>query len=380
MLGKAAPIVGKSKFGHAAIRAGNDGQDEPLAAHHKSATNGTFLLRGTRFPFCTMLKRLLNNSEDATRTRLWPVAIGNDAEVFSKVRVADVLEIENSGISDELYSHALRAHFDFVVTSKRYDPLFAVEFDGPTHRDDRVAEKRDWKKNKLCSRFDLPLARVTRQHLDFTVNNLNYVTWLAELHFAAEFLLQAQRDGHLPKDDPFVTDPMFLVNHWNIPGNFPLWLARDGIGRLHEHARAGRLGGFPLISSGDDEQGTSLGLAVVPTLDGAKCIVASIIIYFQGFEVPGNDVVDQFLIADIAKKAEAYLNGDNSVLRPWQHAVKATIALMKRCGGHISMVGSGGKFGYHVEYSSSRPNEYRVSWSGGEERIPIRPPSNRPRR
>jgi hypothetical protein len=44
-----------------------------------------------------------------------------------------VCPVEGSGISTELYSDALEARFDFVVTDENYDPQFAVESDGPSH-------------------------------------------------------------------------------------------------------------------------------------------------------------------------------------------------------------------------------------------------------
>ncbi len=55
--------------------------------------------------------------------------------IAPKVRVADVLPIENSGLSNAEYSYALRSHFDWVVTEgEDRDPQFAVEFDGTRTR------------------------------------------------------------------------------------------------------------------------------------------------------------------------------------------------------------------------------------------------------
>lgn len=63
-----------------------------------------------------MLKPLLNLPESETDSRLREVCDDFDARVFAKVRVADVLQIERSGIDDVLYRYALQAHFDFIIT------------------------------------------------------------------------------------------------------------------------------------------------------------------------------------------------------------------------------------------------------------------------
>lgn len=43
----------------------------------------------------------------------------------------DAVDLNNSGLSDERYSYAMRAHLDFVVTERPSSRiLFAVEYDG----------------------------------------------------------------------------------------------------------------------------------------------------------------------------------------------------------------------------------------------------------
>ena len=91
------------------------------------------------------LKKILNQPEEATYRVLQQLAEEYNYSVHIKMRLGDVFPIEGSGIADELYGFALRAHFDFVVSDKNHDPLFAVEFDGPSHRKDDQRE-RDKKK------------------------------------------------------------------------------------------------------------------------------------------------------------------------------------------------------------------------------------------
>jgi len=103
-----------------------------------------------------MLKKLLNLPESVTDQRLREVCDDFNAKVYAKVRVADVITIENSGIDNDHYRYALQAHFDFVVSDDEDQPLFAVEFDGSGHSLPE-AQRRDQLKNSLCDRFSFPL-------------------------------------------------------------------------------------------------------------------------------------------------------------------------------------------------------------------------------
>lgn len=122
-----------------------------------------------------MLKRLLNSPERITYARLREVCELHVAEVYAKVRLADVLPIEGSGLSQELYEFALQAHYDFVVTGRDQAPLFALEFDGPQH-DQSPQSERDAKKDELSSRFGLPLLRIRAEDLCRTEWQLDRLT------------------------------------------------------------------------------------------------------------------------------------------------------------------------------------------------------------
>src|SRR5690348_13887643 len=105
------------------------------------------------------MKRLLNYHEEETHSRLLKACDRNSARVFAKVRVADVLPSENSGISDDLFKFALQSHFDFVFTVEGGLVLFAVEFDGPSHGN--AAEMvRDAKKDAVCKRWMFSALRI----------------------------------------------------------------------------------------------------------------------------------------------------------------------------------------------------------------------------
>jgi ssDNA-binding Zn-finger/Zn-ribbon topoisomerase 1 len=126
-----------------------------------------------------VLKRLLNYSEQITYGRLHEVCDRRGARVHAKVRLADVLPIESSGIPDELFGYALQAHFDFVVTNCDHFPLFAVEFDGPLHAD-TVQNRRDAQKDEVCRRFSLDLHRISSADLCRTERQLDRLTEMIE--------------------------------------------------------------------------------------------------------------------------------------------------------------------------------------------------------
>jgi ssDNA-binding Zn-finger/Zn-ribbon topoisomerase 1 len=133
-----------------------------------------------------LLKRLLNRSEELVYQRLQQVCDIHSAKVYVKVRVADVLPIEVSGLPDELFAFALQAHYDFVIVRSDEHPLFAIELDGPTHAAPAQRE-RDSKKDQLSYRFGLPLRRIRTRAIWENPGGLEVIAgefqrWLNESH------------------------------------------------------------------------------------------------------------------------------------------------------------------------------------------------------
>ena len=84
-------------------------------------------------------------------------------ETFAKMRIADVIRITSSAISDSLYQYALSAHFDILV-SKNNKAYLAIEFDGGGHD-----ARNDARKAAICDFFKLPMIRIKESHLDAKV-------------------------------------------------------------------------------------------------------------------------------------------------------------------------------------------------------------------
>lgn len=203
-----------------------------------------------------MLKRLLNLPESVTDARLREICAEFDANVNPKVRVADVFEIEGSGIADQLYSFALKSHFDFVITGPDHTPIFAVEFDGPGHRS-ADAKRRDQLKNELCDHFEFQLLRINQRYFPPTFSNWDLLGWFCTVWFVKRGWDQDVLEGKIPYEDS-IFDPIFvsvatrsgsrglelerhacsefgrLFRAGVIPSHIPEWIvAKDGHGTLH---------------------------------------------------------------------------------------------------------------------------------------------------
>jgi hypothetical protein len=169
-----------------------------------------------------MLKRILNVPEKQTHRRLQEICGDYGTEVFSKVRLADILPIEGSGIQDREYRYALQAHFDFTMATKDATPLFAVEFDGPSHAHARQAYRDDLK-DSLCARFQFPILRISSEFVTNKYRSMDLLGWLVEVWFLQKDFYLQQAAGVIAYDEPF--DPRMVISRSNKPGRFPFWLS-----------------------------------------------------------------------------------------------------------------------------------------------------------
>jgi hypothetical protein len=246
-------------------------------------------------------RRLLNSREATTRKILETSAGRNSAEVWSKVRVADVLNLDSSGLSSNLFGYGLRAHFDFVVVDADHMPLFAVEFDGPLHNEPSSASN-DQKKNAICDAMQFPLARVRDEHIFRQARGIDYVTWLTEVYFAFQALIDAQEAGHIPADE--ILDPMLMMSVPNLPARFPLWLSAIARVRLQSKQRAGRLWHpVPFSLTGEDALGTSSCMAILVRGDGTLFATTGSI-YMRRFGVAGREAAEEIAVVNLERLEE----------------------------------------------------------------------------
>lgn len=153
---------------------------------------------------------LVNSYEKVTDRLLTTAAADHGDRLLAKVRLADVIEVEQ--LTGRAKNYGLSSHLDFVmVRTDTSEPRFAVELDGAQHWTDPVVRERDRLKDDLCESAGLPLLRVTsnftRQQGRWTV-----LTYLVDAFYLAEAFYVAQASGAIPCDEPFDAGNVLTVD------------------------------------------------------------------------------------------------------------------------------------------------------------------------
>lgn len=256
-----------------------------------------------------MAKRLLTQAEEATNEILKPLCEKWGAHAFPKVRLADVLPIENSGIDDSAFRFALQSHFDFIVTDDDLELLFAVEFDGETH-ESAVQQARDDKKNQLCERFRIPLLRINSRYLPQTYRQMDLLSWFVNYWFAGRMIDEAYEQGQIPPYE--YADPTMIISLPATSKTFPLWLSADvrcHIEKLCEHGRC--LDPIPSCLVGSDTAGNYRAISYMRITE--KHVVLSLTgMRAQRFHVPASEVLEAIAVHDLYQNLMEVLEGRQS--------------------------------------------------------------------
>lgn len=248
----------------------------------------------------------MNKPEELAHSKIKRVCDDWDAQVSPKVRVADVLRVDGSGISDVDFEFALKAHFDFLVTDGRMLPLFAVEFDGPAHTT-RRQRRRDDIKNKLCEQFELPLLRIKAKHLEQRYRELDLLTWFIEVWFLGRAFDAAQQRGEIPGEEGF--SPWLLSGPLGSTKEFPLWLGLEQ--QLWIKGEARNHGWQDAVSTslvGSDRRGNIRGVACL-RVDDSVGVLTETAMRAQFFDVPRTELVEDLLTFQIAEELRAVADG-----------------------------------------------------------------------
>ncbi len=312
-------------------------------------------------------KKLLNSPEARTLTMLHSAAERNRCRVFPKVRVADVLNIDGSGIPNALYTYALSSHFDFVAVDADSCPLFAVEFDGPHHAEAPRARVNDLKKNALSEKFGFPLARVRDEHIFEKARGLDYLTWLVELYFAQQDIYNAYLDGTIPPSE--YVDPFMFISHPAVPGAFPLWISMDERVRLRAFCEAGiSAAPVPMSFAGDGDNGSTV-LMVLP-VRGGRFLVEYASIYVYGFGTTASEVADEIAVVNMAHRLQRYADGEPEAVSSGEARRKLVRFFQShRC---LSFEGMHTNMGFDLAYHGGpEPAHWRVGALGEEPEVTI---------
>ncbi len=259
------------------------------------------------------VKRILNKSEKLTHHDLLNVSEQFGVRVESKTRIADVLQINNSGISNELYTYAMKAHFDFLLVNDETElPLLAVEFDGPSHDWDIKQRERDNKKNNLCEKLEFPFLRIRSTWIENNYRGLNLLDYFVGMWFHRDNFNWAQKEGLIPPDEMFDS-----ISITYIPGTsnlFPYDLSADKRKKIQELYENGVIKErSPSRYVGMDSKGNYRCLAYIKVRKDAWLSVETAM-RAQFFPIDCCEVLMDIAVCDMAQKLENYKNGKENAL------------------------------------------------------------------
>ncbi len=150
------------------------------------------------------LKKFLNSFELKALEIIRPIEVAHGCRFHAKVKLGDVLEIRGSGLEDDHFHYASRAHFDFIVVQDNR-VCFAIELDGPGHYRSHTTPERDKKKNYICRHFDFELLRIDLGYLN-EVRDSHVLPILLQNHLIRNYSKQSRKHKSASQR---------LTNAWN---------------------------------------------------------------------------------------------------------------------------------------------------------------------
>lgn len=259
-------------------------------------------------------KKLVNRSEQHRLQELEALSSEFGYRIWVKVRVADVLPIESKSMDGNLFSFALKSHFDFTVTNDAMIPQFAVEFDGPSHGG-KLQQNRDSKKDLLCEAFDFPLLRINSNHLIKKYNQRSLLHWVISVWELQNGFAEAQRNGHVPPDEDF--DPLsFFHPRRTIEDIHPHWISlryRLNMKKLYGAGRIRTSGSNGCVFY--DERDNYHGIEWIDVEEN-KIIHVESAMRSQRFPLYFGVLFDEILFILLYEKLSAYLENGKGAVEP----------------------------------------------------------------
>ena len=292
--------------------------------------------------------RLFNKSEETVYQQLIKSESISQSNVFSKIRIADVINITNSGISKNWYSYALKAHFDFVICDDSFMPKFVIEFNGPSHLDEKKKMQDDIKAG-LCKRFDLPLLQINDRYLKPNYGEkLSLLAWILDIYYIQKEFDIAQEKGDISWEEDL--HPLFIYIS-DLNGNSSCRYAigdnsRLKLQNLYEQNKL--LDSTPSGIIGYDKNGVFRGCSFI-SVDNNFCIYTDSAMRNYNFPAKLNFLFEEILIINLEKKIDNYLL-NNKGLMPLENALERALKLRKKI--HLISCGSCGEItNYFNEYN-----------------------------
>ncbi|WP_082207279.1 DUF2726 domain-containing protein [Corallococcus macrosporus] len=261
-------------------------------------------------------KILATPMEESSDQQLRGWATKNNLRVFSQVALAQVLNINNSGLTESEFSYALKASFDFVIARQDSRALFAVEADGEYHEDKNKREL-DHLKNSICNKLSMPLIRVGKKAVEVKLQGFSSVlTWIATLFPYAEALGKAYANGTIPEDE--IVFPTDIITFTNKEMAFPLNPARKTIDKLWQHVHASQIPRFPDILHATYSRYSAGGVITFALAFARKGTILGIGGCLAGnlLPIPEYDVSEALALTDLEEQISQYVKGAQSPLPP----------------------------------------------------------------
>ena len=251
--------------------------------------------------------RLVNKYEEIAQGEIEVAARRWGLSVYPKVRLADVIPLDEVGATGELKRFGLQAHFDFTICRNKWDPIYAVEFDGNYHTLPKQAA-RDTKKDELCRRAELPILRINSRYLTKAFGSLSLVAWIMDVYELQEEFYRLQEIGSLPPDEPF--DPFFFMSTTPGEERFPYWFSARSKIRLQKLYQEGRI--FHPCSSGFigyEPNDVMRGIEFIRVTETEGVVVRSAM-RPQQFPILLSDLLVEILSVQLTEQVVKWLRGD----------------------------------------------------------------------
>ncbi len=251
--------------------------------------------------------RLVNRYEEIAHGQIRLSADRWGLSVYPKVRVADVISLDEIGASGNLRRYGLQSHFDFVVCRDKWEPIYSIEFDGRFHSTD-VQKARDAKKDELCRRADFPILRINSRYLSKEFGSMSLVAWIMDVFELQEGFYKAQEEGAIPPDEPF--DPFFFMGMKPGEERFPYWFSAKPRIKLRRLYEAGKIAD-PSSSGfiGYDANDVMRGVEYIRVTATEGILVRSAM-RPQQFPVILSDLLDEILSVQLAAEVFRWVRGE----------------------------------------------------------------------
>ncbi len=173
------------------------------------------------------IKPLLFRSELLVFHEINAALRNSDIHVIPQQTLQSVINVQSLSLTTKERKTAKNAVFDFIITDKETNPLFAIEFDGPWHYDCPKTHESDLRKISICDKAGLPLLRIDYKLYDkFEKSKIvsfivyRYLKWISEKdQLSKEFQEKVEYQVSIGKSSREIFD-YFCVSEPEIEFNF----------------------------------------------------------------------------------------------------------------------------------------------------------------